>query len=262
MTQQDVDTKDNGMAEGNITHDQLHDRILQSRPFAGLPEATMERVLHQGHIRQFGDGRILVHQGAWPQNLYVVLEGQLKTSLINDEGSELTLRMLGPGNTCMAAILFMGNPSPVTVQTYGDTTLWVLPGTLAKKLILKDPKFAANMLKIAVARYSKSIDHIHTIALKTPLQRIGHYLLGEHISRGANDLTFELPYKKSIIASHLGMTPETLSRSFARIKKLGIRIDGQKVCLKDAFALCHFCDLNAGETCPIADKENCPMCRI
>ena len=250
------------MAEGNITNDQVRDRIWQARPFAGLSEAKMERVLRQGHIRQFDDGCILVHQSAWPQNLYVVLKGQLKTSLINDEGSELTLRMLEPGNTCMAAILFMGNPSPVTVQTYGDTTLWVMPGPLAKKLILEDPEFAANMLRIAIARYRKSIDHIHTIALKTPLQRIGHYLLSEHISHGAKDLSFELPYKKSIIASYLGMTPETLSRSFARIKNLGIGIDGQKVCLKDAFALCHFCDLNAGETCPIADKENCPKCRV
>ena len=250
------------MSEGRFTHDQLRDRIRKSRPFKGPPDATIDHVLGNGQVRSFGDGQILVQQGEWPQYFYFVLAGQLHMSLINNEGSALTLRMLEPGHSCMAAILFMGNASPVTVQTYGDTTLWALPGKRVKKMIFDDPAFAANMLQIAIARYRNSIDHIHTIALKTPLQRIGHYLLCEHLARGATDLTFELAYKKSVIASHLGMTPETLSRSFARIRKLGIGIDGQKVCLKDAFALCHFCDLTAGETCPIADKENCAMCRI
>lgn len=258
----DGEIRDSDMPKGTFTREEIGDRVRQARSFAGLSEATLDQVLRSGHVRKVAQGQILVHQGDQPQNLYVVLEGRLKASLASEEGSEMALRVVVPGNSCMAAILFTGHPSPVTVQALDDVTLWALPATFVKKLVLDSSEFAGNMLTIAVSRYRTSIDHIHALALKTPLQRIGHYLLCEHISHGATDLTFELPYRKSVLASHLGMTPETLSRSFARVRDLGIRIDGQNVRLRDAFALCHFCDLNAGETCPIADRESCPQCRV
>ena len=39
-------------------------------------------------------------------------------------------------------------------------------------------------------------------------------------------------------------------------------IDGQTVRLKDAFALCHFCDLNTREFCPYRGSAECPFCEI
>jgi hypothetical protein len=32
--------------------------------------------------------------------------------------------------------------------------------------------------------------------------------------------------------------------------------------LKDAFVLCHFCDLNTKESCPFRDNPDCPFCDI
>ena len=98
------------------------------------------------------------------------------------------------------------------------------------------------MLGIIAANYRGAIQQIDTGTLRTPLQRIGHYLLVEHILNGSDDLMFELRFKKSLIASHLGMTPETLSSAFWKMQQCSITIDGQTLRLKDAFALCHFGD--------------------
>ena len=75
-------------------------------------------------------------------------------------------------------------------------------------------------------------------------------------------MSFELRFRKTLIASHLGMTPETLSRAFQKMRQLGITVDGSTIRLKDAFALCHFCDLNSRETCEYKDSEHCARCRL
>jgi len=42
-----------------------------------------------------------------------------------------------------------------------------------------------------------------------------------------------LPYDKVLIAAQLGLTPESLSRAFARLKMAGVAIDAAQVVVKD-----------------------------
>ena len=213
-------------------------------------------------VGQYGDGQCVVQQGDEPDYLYIIIEGQLRSLRRNEDGDEVTLRLLDPGVSCMGTVLFMGGLSPVTVETVGEVRIFQLPGHFVKNLVLQHPQFANSMLGIIAANYRGAIQQIDTVTLRTPLQRIGHYLLVEHTLNGSDDLMFELRFKKSLIDSHLGMTPETLSRAFRKIQAYGITIDGQRVRLKDAFALCHFCDLSTKELCPYRANSDCPFCEI
>ena len=237
-------------------------RLRKVQPFADLSDDRFQSVLGGGMIRTFTDGHILVHQGDPPSHMFFVLESQLRTLLTNEDGREVTLRLLEPGVSCMGTVLFMGGLSPVTVETVGEVRVFQLPGHFVKNLVLQHPPFANSMLGIIAANYRGAIQQIDTVTLRTPLQRIGHYLLVEHILNGSDDLMFELRFKKSLIASHLGMTPETLSRAFRKMQQYGITIDGQTVRLKDAFALCHFCDLDTKECCPFRGSKDCLICEI
>jgi hypothetical protein len=42
-----------------------------------------------------------------------------------------------------------------------------------------------------------------------------------------------LPYDKVLIAAQLGLTPESLSRAFARLKGVGVAINAANVVVKD-----------------------------
>jgi len=237
-------------------------RLRRVQPFADLSDDQFQNVLGGGTIKTCPDGHILVHQGDPPSHMFFVLEGQLRTLLTNEDGREVTLRLLDPGVSCMGTVLFMGGLSPVTVETVGEVRIFQLPGHFVKNLVLQHPPFATSMIGIIATNYRGAIEQIDTVTLRTPLQRIGHYLLVEHILSGSKNLMFELRFKKSLIASHLGMTPETLSRAFRKMRQYGITIDGQTVRLKDAFVLCHFCDLNTKESCPFRNNPDCPFCDI
>ncbi|MCV2449154.1 helix-turn-helix domain-containing protein, partial [Paracoccus sp. DMF] len=55
-------------------------------------------------------------------------------------------------------------------------------------------------------------------------QRVAEFLL-DLCPPDAESATVVLPYDKALIAGRLGMKPESLSRSFARLRKCGVRID-------------------------------------
>ncbi|MCV2449134.1 helix-turn-helix domain-containing protein, partial [Paracoccus sp. DMF] len=55
-------------------------------------------------------------------------------------------------------------------------------------------------------------------------QRVAEFLL-DLCPPDAESTTVMLPYDKMLIAGRLGMKPESLSRSFARLRQCGVRID-------------------------------------
>lgn len=236
--------------------------VRKAQPFTTLSDSVVKAVIDTGVIKSFADGELLLAQGDLPHHMFVIIAGQLRTHLTSEDGGDITLRLLEPGESCMGVILFTGSLSPYAISAVGDTKLLQLPSRFIRHLVIDQPDFAASMLHLAASNYRGTIAQVDAVTLRTPFQRIGHYLLVEFIATNSDALTFDLRFKKSLIANHLGMTPETLSRAFHKMRALGIITDGRTITMKDAFALCHFCDLNTRETCPRKDNAACSTCDL
>lgn len=230
--------------------------------FKGLSKESLETIIEQASLHNFAANEILVAQGDIPNYVYFIVDGRGRTFRSNIDGDETTVRMLEVGETCMDAVIFMGGPSPIGVQTVVPSTVMLIPANFVKKFVLEDPTFAQNMLKIVTYHYKNAIHQIDAMAIKSPVQRVGYFFLKKHLDAGSNDLEFTLPFKKSMIANHLGITPETFSRSLAQLKKMGLEIQGDQIRMLDAFSLCHFCDLDTAQNCDRTDKDECPSCPL
>lgn len=235
---------------------------LSGKPklFQGLDEQSLQKILENSVLQNYESGRMLVQQGDEPAHIYFIVDGRVRTLRTSLDGDEATIRMLKPGETCMEAVLFMGGPSPIAVQTVADSNLLLIPGSFVKNFVLQNNQFANNLLRIVTRHYKTAMHQIDAMTIKTPVQRVGYYFLQKHMEQGSNNMAFELPFKKSTIANHLGITPETFSRALGQIKKMGVDVDGEKIRLKDAYALCHFCDLDTAHHCTLSSKEDCPHC--
>jgi CRP-like cAMP-binding protein len=237
---------------------------LKGKPalFQGLSEDALQQILENSVLQNFESGQILVQQGDEPSYLYFVVEGRIRTLRSNLDGGEATIRMLEPGDTCMEAVLFMGGPSPIVVQAADHSRLMLIPANFVKKFVLKNHQFSNNLLRIVSRHYKNAMHQIDSMSIKTPVQSVGYYFLQKHLEHGSETMEFELPFKKSTIANHLGITPETFSRALTQIKKMGVNIEGEKIKLKDAYSLCHFCDMDTAHTCALSNKEDCPYCPL
>ena len=86
------------------------------------------------------------------------------------------------------------------------------------------------MLK-AVAGYRRQLDkEIEHRSIQNASQRIGCFLLRLADQSKKNNVIIHLPYDKALVASRLGMQPETFSRALAKLReKTGICIKGATI---------------------------------
>lgn len=230
--------------------------------FENLDQASLHSILANSILHNYEAGRLLIQQGDTPTHLYLIIKGSLKTLRTNEDGDESIIRLLKSGDSCMEAVIFMGGPSPINVQVIDDAQLLLIPSAFIKAHVLTDTQFATNIIKVVTKHYKSALHQIDGMSIKSPVQRVGYYLLEQHLENKHSSLAFELPFKKSMIASHLGMTPETFSRTLSKIKTMGIDVQGETIKMEESFSLCHFCDTDLAHICSSTKKEDCPDCPL
>ena len=76
------------------------------------------------------------------------------------------------------------------------------------------------------------MDEIETLKAQTADQRVLRFLISL-CGPQPGPCSVRLPYTKGDIAASLGLKQETLSRSFARLKAVGVDIDGREAHISD-----------------------------
>jgi CRP-like cAMP-binding protein len=228
--------------------------------FKGMSEEMLSSILSYAVIKNEPEGVDIVRQGDIPQHLYLILSGTVQSVRTTTDGKEIPIRLMGTDETFMDAVIFMNAPSPISARTAEPTTVLMIPAPVIRKMVVQDGRFALNLLQITAGFYKKAIYQIENVTTKSPIQRVGYYLLNAYLEQGdARSTTFRLAHSKASIASHLGMQPETFSRALAQIKKMGVDIDREMITLENVYSLCLFCDSDIASHCPKSGTAECTV---
>lgn len=120
---------------------------LQGVPLlAGAGEGALAELAADAHPLRVLAGDWVLREGEEADDLYVVLRGRLRV-VVDADGEERTVRVLGPGAAIGELALLTGAARSASVQAMRDTTLLRLPRGPFQELLESEPSFAA-----AVAR--------------------------------------------------------------------------------------------------------------
>ena len=172
--------------------------------FAGTPRAQLAALARHAETRHAAPGSLIARRGARLPGLMIVHYGLVKLTLKGE--AERVLRLAGAGETFGEAALFLDEPLPVDVTAVADTGLVVVPAAPLLELFDGNPRFARGLLASVCHRLQALVADFEAATAHGARERLAAYLG----SLGAD--TACLPAPKSVIASRLGMTKETLSR--------------------------------------------------
>jgi CRP-like cAMP-binding protein len=187
--------------EKNIIRLQLKsNEVLTELSDAGREELESVLVVVDGN-----KGDVLLHQGVRNMEQYFVLDGMLKRVVSNAQGKEMILRFAAEGDmeTSYAAWR-MGTPTP-----YGIVCV-----TKARVARMPMPQWAAFL-----ERHQPTKDWFESCVMRLMTEVMAHtitlHLLDapgrvQRFARKRADLLDRIPQKQ--LASHLNLSPETLSR--------------------------------------------------
>ena len=94
------------------------------------------------------------------------------------------------------------------------------------------PALCLRMMTLMSHRQQSLIDEIGNLTLQSAIQRVTQYLIKENGSLSDCDRVVRFNANKQVIASRLGVTPETFSRIIGKLRNEGM-ID----CIKDSIVL-------------------------
>ena len=99
-----------------------------------------------------------------------------------------------------------------------DTTMCIIGGSDFKKLMKKYPDISFKIMEELSKRLEKAENLIENISLHSVEKRLAQTLLGMANNRDE----INLKMSKRDLASHIGMSQETLSRKLSAFQELGI----------------------------------------
>lgn len=203
-------------------------------PFSGIaPEAR--QLLAQGRMQQaVHRHQAIVHKGQPVSGAYVVLAGRLRVFTIAPNGTEATLYLIEPGETCVLALncLFNDLLYPAWVQAEVASSVAIIPGAVYRRLFETEAgirEFTVKTLATLVYRLMAELEQVHGSHHR---QRLAQLIL----HRAASDGTLNMTQQQ--IAGHLGTTREVVARLMQDFVARGfVRTARGSVSIKDLFAL-------------------------
>ncbi len=162
----------------------------------------------------------IIHDGAECTGVIMVKTGCLRLYILSENGKDITLYRLYPGDICMlsASCVIQSITFDVTVEAEADSECFTISGAAFAKLAEKNPYVKIFALETAVGRFSDVMWVMQQILFMSFDRRLAIFLLDETSKTGDNFL--HLTHEQ--IAKYMGSAREVVSRMLKYFSSEGI----------------------------------------
>ncbi|TMH39110.1 MAG: cyclic nucleotide-binding domain-containing protein [Betaproteobacteria bacterium] len=212
--------------------------LLRSVPlFSLLPDAQLLLLTPVLLRKPYPKDSTIIAAGDSTDALYIVISGRLKVIMSDNEGREVILAILNPGEFFGEMGLIDQAPRSATVVTLESCELLTITRTDFTKCLQKNFDFTMNVMRGLVKRLREADTKIGSLALMDVCGRVARLLMemAETID-GQKVITKRLP--KQQIAKMIGASREMVSRVMKDLETNGhIEVRARQIVLRDSLAL-------------------------
>ncbi len=212
--------------------------------FSELSPAHLAEVAALVQLRAYSGGEMLFSQDDPACGFFVITQGEVKICRLAPDGREQVLHLMGTGEPCGEAAVFEGTCYPATALALRKLECLHVPRTEFIQLAERQPAILLEMLALLSRRLRHFVRLVDDLSLKEVSSRLARRLI-EMSDQRNGAASIRLDSTKSVLASSLGVTSETLSRTFSRLQaRQVIQVEGREIFLRD---LIHLRRLAEGE---------------
>jgi CRP-like cAMP-binding protein len=199
----------------------------QTAVFKGCTPAGLEDLARRLQVRTRPATTIIVAQDEPGDAMFVIVSGRARVALFGENGRELTLSELKPGDFFGEMSLLDNRPRSANVVALSDCTLLMLTREAFVSHLKSHPQTSINLLAELTRRLRQADETIASLALHDVESRLARTLErlakedGESTDAG---LVLRRRPTQQDLANMVGSCRETVSRTFTSMVRRGLLV--------------------------------------
>ena len=177
----------------------------------------VREIEESGNLKHFSAGETIVNMDSYIKNIPVVISGSIKVIRTEEDGREILLYYLTPGESCIVSILsgMKNETSKIKAIVEENADIMLIPADKAKEWVKKYPDWTEFIFDLYQKRFEELLDVVNSVAF----QKIDARLL--HLIKQKTQLynSKEISVTHQQLADELGITREATSRVLKQMEK-------------------------------------------
>ncbi|HEX2940043.1 MAG TPA: helix-turn-helix domain-containing protein [Rhodopila sp.] len=227
----EIDVVDCGFDAGALT---VREAMAKTPWLGAVSAATLDELARYAVLHRVPSGSLLFEQAETPAFALLLFQGTVE--LLGVRGREETLvEFVRAPDLLLPAAVLNQQTYLLRARVLDEARLVMIQAEAFRRAVATDHALCLAVLACQAAQFRRQIKHAKNLQLRSAEERVGCFLLGL-LTNPVRGATARLPLEKRLIASQLGMTRETFSRTLAVVGRHGIRVEADLVTLMDPAA--------------------------
>jgi transcriptional regulator with AAA-type ATPase domain/polyferredoxin len=134
---------------------QGEDMLRSMSLFKNLPPELIAKIATVAEYQALPKGRPIIHQGDQGDSFYQIISGSARVFRISEDGVDVTLNIMGPGESFGEMALLTGEPRSASVETRETCGLLVISKQAFDRLASEIPEFSLALSKVLSSRLNR-----------------------------------------------------------------------------------------------------------
>jgi CRP-like cAMP-binding protein len=214
--------------------------LLRTVPiFSELTDGDITSLAKLSSRRRFPKDTVVFFENEEGDSFFMILEGRIKVTILGDDGREVILSMLGPGDFFGEMALLDNEPRSATAIAVEETELLSLNRADFQTVLTDNRSITTALIKILTARLRRANHQISTLALLDVYGRVARVIVDMAREEGRRLRDGRIAFRRAThqeIANRIGTTRETVTRMLKDLERQGlIHIEGKEIVVEPDF---------------------------
>ena len=200
--------------------------LKSSAIFQSLQPDDLKAVLAHAVLRQYPRGTAVLRKGDPGRGMLLIMRGQMRISSMLEDGREVTLGVVGPGEAIGEMSLLDGQERSADVTALDDCAALVMERGQFLRLLRGSPDLCLSLIEMLSQRLRQANTAIEDIALLDLSARLGKLLLRLARDCGApavgGGVRIELKLSQKDLSTLVGASREKVNRQLRQWEEGGI----------------------------------------
>jgi CRP/FNR family transcriptional regulator, cyclic AMP receptor protein len=206
-------------------YDYRHELLSRHFVFGLLAPKEIDAILKLSKERRFTDGQIIFHKGDPGSSLMAVLRGRVRISSCSEEGKEIILSIIEPGQIFGEIALLDRNERSADASAIGECAVLVIDQREFTAFLERNPEVASRLLFMLCQRLRGANEMIEEAAFLDLPGRLARLLLklAKTYGRDTTDgLRIALKLSQKDLGNLIGASRESVNKQLRAWQEGGL----------------------------------------